>query len=367
MGNVAEFTAEQQSSISAKRARMLGVAVCAFLLSLLTVFVQVKHLGLSWHETEYRAQLEQIAAGDATAPEVHRPLSAWIAIGTTRLFESVGVPRGGGIALIAIRLGQNLVLFLLALAVYRRLGIPPYLGLLGLSVVAWGMTQSHDSAGLALDIYTETILYLFAAWVVIAQNPWWVVPMAALAAINRETSVLIPGILLGVSARTGILPVNRSAGILPAISSTAAPTVRGQDARAPVKWLFLIFCGALLSWGLSRALVSAVQGTSDTPSEHNWALCWACLASCQHLDFWTSLVGIFSIVPVVALLGCRTWPPVLRCWFWLLGPGWLTLYVILDPTGMHHVWMLPQVFVLVPGLLLFIVSVRGTNQAGETT
>lgn len=366
---MAAFGEERQASNMRGRLYAPSVVVCALLLSLLTVFVQVKHLGLSWHETEYRAQLERIASGNVTSPDAQCPLSAWLARGLIDLFERAGVPRGGGLALIAIRLGQNLALFLLALALYRRLGIHPYLGLLGLSAVAWGMTQSHDSAGLALDIYTEAILYLFAAWVVIARNPWWVVPITVIAAINRETSVLIPAVLLGdwpslhaVDSRgTG-----RSAGILPAISSSSAPSNCGHPARAPVKWLILVFCGALVSWVLSRGLVSVVQGFSGASSEGYWALSWACLNSCQRLDFWTSLVGIFGIVPVIALLGWRAWPPVLKIWFWVFGPVWVLVNIILDPIGTHHAWILPQLLVFVPALLLFIASLHETARNEST-
>lgn len=344
---MAELTIEQRLRASGRPAGLLGVIVCVALLSLLTVFVQVKHLGLSWHETEYRVELGQIAAGNARAPEVHRPLSAWLASVVIWLFETAGIPRSAGLALIAIRLGQSFVLFLLILAVYRRLGIPPYLGLLGLSVVAWGMTQSHDASGLAIDVYTEMILYLIGAWALVSRHSWCIVLLSAIAALNRETSILIPVLLAFPPA--------------PERDENTDVPIRGSRPLSK-------FYAAITVWFLLRCAVYLIAGPGIESVDHSRLPLSEMVGSCLlSPGFWAAAAGVFGIVPIIALLGWRAWPPVLRNWFWLIGPVWLVVFLFLDPANVHHVWMLPQVLVLVPGLLLFIVSIRGTNQDGVAT
>ena len=325
-----------------------GVLGCVLLLSLLSVFVEVKHLGLSWHETAYRTKLENIVAGTAGAPAAQRPLSAWLALGCVRAAEAVGLPRGAGVALIALKLSQNMLLFLLALAIYRRLGIHPYLGLIGLSAITWGMTQAHDPDGLAFDTYTDLILYLLTAWVALARRPYWVVPIALIAALNRESSILIPAVLLG------------GAGMPPRQGSES-----GKKWTA-VKHYVTACCCAFVVWFFARQAVSVCVGTDYGVSDilrptavggtGNAAL---------NPDFWAELIGIVGLVPILSLFGWRAWMPPLKCWFHLFGLVFIFYYVFAGTPIPAQAWLLPQTLIFVPGLLLFILSVRRSAWEGK--
>ena len=92
------------------------------------------------------------------------------------------------------------MLVLLAAGVYfRRLSLSPVTNVLGLSVLAWGMALSLYNSDLSFSVFFDVAFYLLAAILILQDRPWWVALLMLPAALNRETSLLIP-FLLGAHA-----------------------------------------------------------------------------------------------------------------------------------------------------------------------
>ena len=113
--------------------------------------------------------------------------------------------RLGAVALgfVAFRILQNLAIFSLAAVYYRKLGLGRSAVLLGLSAVAWGMTNARYDSDLSLNTYSDVLFYLAAALLILAGRLVWMAPLMVAAALNRETSGLIPMMLLasGIGVR----------------------------------------------------------------------------------------------------------------------------------------------------------------------
>lgn len=185
------------------------VAVGCALLSGFTCFVQVKNQGLSHHETAYLAELraERLATLPAIGCDIY-PLSHAMALNAADTFARLGVPRGPGLALLAIRLAQNALFFLLFIIYCRAWGITPYLALVGASALAWALPNTYGDGSLRIPLYTGYLLYLAVA--IALKQRWRFAALTAvvllIANISPMAIVPEPGTWPAIVGTLGILP-----------------------------------------------------------------------------------------------------------------------------------------------------------------
>ncbi len=326
----------------------VGVAclACVTLLSLMSVFSQVKTLGLGWHEEHYRQRLDNVVAGNADSPGQYRPLSdtavaklcnlakAWagnLPPGTTLGPLDFLRQRPVGTVFVAIRVGQNILIFLLALLFFRRLGISFYLGLLGISALAWAMTHANQDSDLAINTYSEILFYLLAGLAILHGRPVWIPVITVLAAMNRETSVFIPVMLFSSTVR-----------LQPSLK-LSRPIVRTSTFAMGLYWG--IFFGLRQYFG---ARGWAVHPSGAHPGVallfHN--LAWP--------DTWTNLAGTLGLMPVLALIAWRAWPRTLKAFFWAIVPVWFPLHFCFGAMAETRLVLVPLVMVFLPGVLIAV-------------
>ncbi len=332
-------TIVQLSSNYERLVKRLAVVIALALLSLITGFSQVKTEGLAWQEANYLPRLEAAANHTAPAPWQYRVLTDRLVLAACHLAEDLGLPRPIGLTFVALRLLQNMALFGLAFVFYRRLGIDAYLAVLGLSAVAWGMTQANYGSTLAFDAYTDILFYLVAALAMLAGRYGWIIPITILATLNRETSSLIP---------------------VMALAFACSQKRQGEDSRGLFRpaaialgLYFLIFAGLRLSYGV-RAWVGDEMGADPTFGFllHNLTSDTA----------WGHVAGVLGVVPILALLTYRAWHPLLRPVFWSVAPVWILIHLFLVPLGESRALLLPQILVFVPGLLCGIQFARQRSE-----
>lgn len=318
----------------------LAILTVVTLLSLITVFNQVKTMGLSWQEEHYLARLEAVAAGAAGSPWQYRVLSDIPLLWMCRAAEAMGVPRGPGVTLVVARLLQNIAIYLVALAYWRRLGIGMYLGLLGLSGLAWAMTQANYNSDLSVNTYTNILLYAFGAWALVANRPMWIVPLTILGALNRETIGLLP--VMALAAGTFCTPRMR---IAPAYLR-AGGIALGLYA--------LVFIGLRLWFG-SRGWVLHPDGAVQGPSLFVYNLAFD--------RTWLHLAGTWGLFPILALAGYRDWPASLRAFFWALIPAWIAVHFVLSAVAETRMMLVPLVVVFLPAALCWVQTSRVERRA----
>ncbi len=330
-----------------------AIGGCLLLLSLLAVFNQVKARGLGWQEVHYRAHLERVFHGTETTPAQYRLLSDDLTVLFYRGFIALGIPRPVGVAFVLIRLFQNLAIFTMALLYYRRLGISWYLGLLGVVVLTWSMTLSNHQSTLAVNTYTEILLYLLAGWALAGYQFSWILPITLLAALNRETSVFIPIMSAGAywSRRPG-----------ESIRDKENP--RRLHPLAVALSSFFIYLG--LFFAIREYFGPREWSVDSSPIYHTWLLFTKNVSSGST---WMHMVGTLGLVPLLALATLPYWRKPLSAFFWMLVPTWFLVHLLLSNLSETRVLLVPQALVFIPGMLCgvqyWMLRTVSEKQGGE--
>jgi hypothetical protein len=325
---------------SGKTKAVLALAI--LLLTLLTVFRQIDHLGpdyyhpgLAYVENNQLVRHNNVLQGRAPAPWQYRPLSEWMAEALLRAVRALGLPHPVLVAFIGLRLVQNALIFLLAALLYVRLTRSWLAALLGLAVLGWSMTQALYDSDLAFNTYLDVVFYLTAALLIWDRRPLWIVPLMVLAAFNRETSGLLPLLLLLsapllASDRAGRLSIYRMA--------VAAFLIYA-----------VIVLGLRLHWPGPRPF--AAYGLSPG---------WGILTyNTLRVRPWAELLCTFSLIPLLAALAWRQWPPLVRVFFWAILPIWLLVLGLAGFLEEARYMLIPQALIFIPGMLSGLVPSPG--------
>ncbi|MCF6287491.1 MAG: hypothetical protein L3K26_20255 [Candidatus Hydrogenedentes bacterium] len=305
-----------------------AVFIALVLLSLIVGFSQIKTEGLGWQEAHYMPRLEAVVAGEAPAPWQYRVLTDNLVVAVCRAAEFVGIPRPVGITFGALRLLQNMAIFALAFFYYRKLGLHTYALIIGLSALAWGMTQSNYGSDLAFNAYTDILFYLGAALVLLHRRYEWLIPITVLAALNRETS--------------GLLPVMALVCAVPLFHAARQDHDLRRNAVIALGLYAAIQIALWLNFGVREWVVHPSGATPGLSMLHY---------NLGNDAAWGHVAGTLGIVPLLALLSYRSWHPLLRPLFWAVAPAWILIHLFCAPLDESRVLLLPQVLVFIPGML----------------
>lgn len=304
-------------------------------MSLLAVFNQVKAQGLSWQETHYRAELEQRrAAADLPVARQAR-LSTSATLETARVFDMAGVPRAFGVALVAIRLAQTLLLLLIAFHFYTLLGIAPPLALLGLMAVAWAMTHGHATGTLAIEAYTAHLIAIGAA--VTLLRGWWGRFLALLAVALLEGGLALAMPALVWLAWTLATPALRR------------PAPAGAWLAVAVRVVMVVWClGAL-------AVAARAMREGYVPGRF--------VENLTSRDVWVRLGSTFGVLPLLAVAGHTAFSKSTFTAFGFIVSAWVVLSLFLANFEEARHLLPPLVMVIVPGALFAVQATQPTMPA----
>jgi hypothetical protein len=311
------------------------VSVCVILFSILTVYLQVLALDKPYmYYLEKGLQIQRhmaVLQGTAGNPWQYRVLADYLVEAMIQLFKNLDILHPIASAFISFRFVQNLLIFLLGYAYYRKLGLSSAYSLIGLSLLAWGMTYAYYDSDLQFNTYFDVIFYLLAGLAIVYNKQLWMLPLMLLAAFNRETSGLIPFLSLAL-----VLPwQDQAANTRRRVASIAALSLA----------LF-----AIVFVGLRLAYPNQV---TSVPHGHSLGL-----DLLQYNLFrattWVQLFATLSIIPVLALLGYKRWHPALRVFFWVIVPIWFGIHLFTSVMAETRVFLVPQVLIFIPGALFFL-------------
>ncbi len=327
----------------------IAVLVSAVLLTALTVYVQYSHLGLSYLEgPQIRRHLRvmQVAAPD---PWQYRVLPEYLVEEIIRGMKALAVPSAVAVAFLVFRAVQNFLLFVAAHLYYRALGLALGPSLLGLSLLAWGMTNALYDSDLQLSTYFDVAAYLLAGWVIMRNKLIWIIPITAAAALNRETSGLIPIIMVAAHVSNPERKTNLRKVLFIAVVSLAIYAV--------------VFVGLRMLLGPRPPAV--VYG-------HRRGLPILKFNLVRPITY-LQVLATLGIIPLMALFMYRRWPRVLRAFFWTLVPIWTVIHMFLGVLAESRLLLVPQALVFIPAALIGFYPVRqpaagvaGTDMPGPS-
>lgn len=272
-------------------------------------------------------------AGDAEFynPWQYRVLSGYVLEGFIRFFDILPMKLHSFIPYFALKFLQNMLVFWAGWHFYKALKIQSWnLLLVGLLLLAFNMSNSNWQADMAYNTYFDVFFYLLAGWIILKAHPAWIVPVTALAVLNRETSGFIPVML-----------------ILTAFSFRPFRLERKERLWYGLLALLvyvILFAGVRWYFGLQP--YEAIHDI-DTPLEFF-------RFNIGFFSMYPQLIGTFGIVPLLALLAFRKWPAYLQATGLLIIPFWVLVHLFKSMAMETRLFLVPQALIFIPALLSLI-------------
>ncbi len=314
-------------------ARLL-IALLAILLAVITVQLQLNSLDGGMHSYIHGVQLARhlaVLRGVAPDPWQYRVLSEYLAEGFVRFFQLLPGVDALEVGFIALRLLQNLAIFLMAFMLYRRISGSGALALLGILLAAAAMMNAYYDNDLSFNTYFDVFFYLLALLLIVNRRYNGVILVACLAALNRETSALIPLLLLAALLDEDSPWIRR---ILPFLLSAAVFVIvfLGMRAIYPAGPLYVPYGQApgypLLIYNLTRSFT------------------------------WGQLLQTLGFIPVIGLLFFFKWPRLWQRFFVIVVPAWFVIHFVLSVAAETRLFLVPLLIVFIPGVLFGLKALQ---------
>jgi hypothetical protein len=320
----------------------VGLGLACALLTFFTVYDQLFHrTGVEFILGDQLNRHRQVLAGVAIDPWQYRLLPELVVEAAIRAVRWIGVENPVLPAFAIVRVVQNSSIFLLSALYWGRLGISKGMTIIGLAMLAWGFSYAGYGSDLAFSTYFDVLFFLLAAWLILLHRLGWIVLVIALSALNRETSALIPFLILAAAMQ----PAGRSG------------VVDRRALRIAAVGL-LVF---LLEYGLTRLLLG--PRPSMRPYGHELGLDLLGL-NLTWIYSYFSTAAAFSVIPWLALIYWKSWPPILKRFFWAIVPLWVVPHLFLGAIAEARLLLVPHVIVLLPAALRVVQS--GSRAAADS-
>lgn len=310
------------------------------LLALAALYSQLWVLGGVRGRYLRESQLQRhnaVMGGTARSPWRYQVFSQFLVEGSLRLGRAAGIKTSGPVFSL-FRLLQNLLIFYLASRLYRLWGFFPEQRAIGLVLAGWGMTHAFYNSGLAFSTYTDLIIYLLGAAAVAGGKLGWFMPLTVIAALNRETGVLLPALLIPAAGRGG-----------------------GGRART----LFLASLGVFFAIFFSlRYLLLPGASFVATWGAPGWPRFFKNLSNPLA---WRNVFLVVNLLPLAGLLALRRWPGRLREVFLPLIPAWIFLHYYAKACPEETRFLLVPLFLgFVPAVLCLLAGEKPRSAGGLT-
>lgn len=310
---------------------MVAIVIAStILLAGVGVLWQEQRLGLPYVEGEQLARHRNVLTGAAPSPWRYRVLAEWVAEGFVQAAQMLHVPRPIAAGFLGLRIVQNILIFVLTFAYYRQLGIDRHQALVGVMVLAFVFTHALDNSDLSFNTYFDVMFYLLAALAVLSYRTWSFLLIVMAAALNRETSGLMP-----------VLPVAAWAANPHAWPADWLRRVR-LSGLAMVIWL-AVFLG-LRVW----------IGVPSQAWEEQWGFPQGLPLVRMNLSSRHTLMCLaltFSILPILTAWKFTLLPAFIRGLFWLMVPLWWVVHVSMVLANETRLFLVPIALVLIPAAL----------------
>ncbi len=306
---------------------IIALLASTILLSIAATYAQVDYLGLHFIKVQQAKMHQQMLAGTAGNPWQYRILADLVVEQVIVLLTKVGIAHAESASFVAFRFLQNLLILAAAGVYYRKLGLPLYPNLIGLSLLAWGMSHSLYNSDLSFNVYFDVAFYLLAAILILDGRFIWLILLMIPAAFNRETSILMPFMLAGLYYFDAARKNSRRRAMISAVAGLVLFSV--------------IFIGLRLHYGRQEFL------TADGYYPGLELL----YLNVRRGVTWEQLLITLGIVPLLAVFAYRNWPQSLRVFFWVVVPAWFTVHFLVALVAETRLLLVPQALIFIPGAL----------------
>lgn len=312
---------------------IFAVCLTALLLGSATTWQYIQARGIEYLERGHQIRRHNlIMEGHGGNPWQYRVLAPFMVDYLIRFFRSLNTPYHLATSFILFRVVQDTAIFILSYVYYRKLGSSRWMTFLGMLILAFGMGTSHYDSDFQFNTFFDVIFYLLAGLAILDRRLWLVVPITILAAFNRETSGLIPVMVLAATVLSkGILPWKRGVGVAVLCLVVYA---------AIWKCLRVIYPG--------QAVIVAYDHPPGLP------LLWY---NISRSVTWINLAYTLNLAPFISLFGVWYSRFELKAFFIAIVPIWFVVHALSSVMAETRLFLVPLAIVFVPATLAAISQV----------
>jgi hypothetical protein len=244
------------------------------------------------------------------------------------------------VSFLLFRFLQTLLIFYIANSYYQALAIRnPWLILSGMLIMAFSMAHSVFQSDLSFNTYFDILFYLIAGLLIIRKKYIWIIPLMVLAALNRETSLLIPGMLVIPFITWKPFHIQRNILLISAFAVTGMFSI--------------CFIGVRIYFGYPPAEgINGMRGLTDY-----------LFFNLRFFRTYPELMGTLAFLPLVVILFLKRLPIILQQWFWVVCPVWFLIHFAYSTAVETRLFLVPQVLIFIPAFLWLIENWYGQSEA----
>lgn len=314
--------------------------VCFILLSSYVVYKQATDLNaISLDEQVARHQRMLAGESEFFNPWQYRILSMYVVEGFHQGLHLLSARMDKPVSFLLFRFLQTLLIFYIAKSYYEALAIRnPWLILSGMLIMAFSMAHSVFQSDLSFNTYFDILFYLIAGLLIIRKKYPWIIPLMVLAALNRETSLLIPGMLIIPFITWKPFHIQRNILWISAFAGLA---------------FAICFIGVRMYFGYPPAEgINGMKGLTDY-----------LFFNLRFFRTYPELMGTLAFLPLVVILFLKRLPIILQQWFWVVCPVWFLIHFAYSTAVETRLFLVPQVLIFIPAFLWLIENWYGQSEA----
>jgi hypothetical protein len=314
------------------------ILLLALLLAIVTVKLQLEslHGGMSFLYDGQLQRHDDILRGQAPNPWQYRVLSEIVGEGFIDLFRLLRAPDPTGFGFVSFRVLQNITIFLLAFGLYRQISTSKLLPFIGIVLLACTIKNGFYDNDLSFNTYFDVIFYLATVLLILRHQYIWVALLMIPAALNRETSVAIPFLMLCALLDNLRLFQKKYVSVYLSIVFFAFIFI-GLRFLYPDRPIYIPYKQTpgyqLLLYNLTRSFT------------------------------WDQLFHTLGFAPLLSLIFFFILPDLWQRFFLVLCPAWFGIHAFLSVMGETRLFFVPQAIIFIPAVLFVLEYFRGLELA----
>lgn len=264
-------------------------------------------------------------------PWQYRILSTYLLETVIVIFSKIPFLNHDYIPYFFLRFLQNIAIFYVAYKYYQALRLKSnYLIMLGILLLGYNMSNSVFQSDLSFNTYFDILFYLLAGYLILINREHWVILVIILAAFNRETSVLIPFMLIFSSVDFKMKKVMNIKRFKTGIYSLLI--------------FVIIFVGLRIYYGMPPA--QGIHGMTSPIDFLKFNL--------SFFKLYPLLFGTLGIIPLIVIIKFKSLNHFLKLLLLLIVPVWFIVHLLKSTVVETRLFLVPQALIFVPAILFII-------------
>ena len=254
---------------------------------------------------------------------------------------------------------EHLFIFYLAWRLWAFFVKSNWLIFFGINFLALSFGNAVTAADLSFNTYLDIIFYLLAANLILYQrNRNWLFLIIPLAALNRETALLIPALYFISKTDFELFSFKKFN-----IKNIKWPA---KDTWVFTALLYIIFIAIFISlrW------YYGYRPQQEWKAPAGWPMLKLNLFSAVGIKAYFELLGTFGVIPFIILWKFKTFPHLLKKWFIFLVPVWFGIHYISVVAYQTRLFMVPIILIFIPMILWLIekeINLSSSTNSQEPT